>query len=207
MGGSVMAGNIRLYNTSGYVELQAPSSASAQVLELPTDSIKPGLVHLHTESFSAVSSVSIDDVFSSTYTMYRVTIFLSSMSANTVMLMKFRNSGSDLSAAGYLSNNRGMSDGGTLASHNFSGATTGMSLGFTSSAHNFGCVLDVFDPAGTQRPIISGQTQGQLSGAGGFASWRIGGKYNAASTANGMSLIASSGTITGNLRVYGYRNS
>ena len=201
-------GSIRLYgSTSGYLELQAPAVAPDSVLTLPSDSLQPGLVHLHTETFSAVSSVSVDDVFTSDYQNYRVVVFLASMSASTVVLMKFRNAGSDLSASGYLSNNRGLSDGGTLASHNFAGATTGMSLGFTSSAHNFASFIDVFDPAGTQRPVIIGETQGQLSGASGFASWRIGGKYNAAATADGMSLIISSGNMTGSLRIYGYRNN
>jgi hypothetical protein len=82
-----------------------------------------------------------------------------------------------------------------------------MSLGYTSGAHTYACTLDTFDPANVQRPMIVGLAQGQLVSAGGFASWRIGGKYNAASTADGFSIITSTGTMSGSLSIYGYRNT
>lgn len=51
-------GSIRLYGaTSGYLELQAPDVAPDATLTLPSDSVQPGLVHLHTETFRDRKSV------------------------------------------------------------------------------------------------------------------------------------------------------
>jgi hypothetical protein len=166
-----------------------------------------GLVHITTESFSAVSSISLNNAFTSTYANYKIVLFLSAVSAGQEIFMKFRNGGSDRSDANYLSSNRGTDDGGTLASRAFAGGSSGMALGYTSGSHTFSSDVDVFGPLAFQRGVILGMSFGQLSIGGGFASWRVGGKFNNASTSDGFSIISSTGNITGTLRVYGYLNS
>jgi len=203
-------------DTSGSVTLAAPATGSDVTLTLPATAgtvattayvdTAGGLQRITSQSFSSVSAVNVNNCFTTGYDAYRVVVWLTALSTAQEIFMKWRNAGSDLSASSYLSNNLGLSDGGTSATRAFAGGSSGMSLGYTSGSHTFASTIDVFDPAVTERPIILGITQGQLVSAGGFASWRIGGKYNAAATADGMSIITSTGTMTGTLRIYGYKD-
>ena len=113
-----MSGTIRLNgSSSGYVELTAPAVAGSTSLELPLDSLQPGMVHLHTETFSASSSVSIDNVFSSTYDDYRVMMRYSARVSSDLYL-RYRSGGLDSPTA--TQNNRGFIDPNAVAVQNFS---------------------------------------------------------------------------------------
>lgn len=166
-----------------------------------------GVTLVTTSTFTTSSAVNINNCFTTTYANYKIVSFFSAVSTGQEIFMKFRNAGTDRSDANYLSNNRGTDDGGTLATRAFAGGSSGMSLGFSSGSHTFSSDVDVFGPLAFQRGVILGMSFGQLSIGGGFASWRIGGKFNNASTSDGFSVIPSTGTITGTIRVYGYKNA
>ena len=206
MGGSVMAGNIRLYNTSGYVELQAPASASAQTLVLPTDSIQPGLVHLHTETFSGVSSVSIDDVFDATYQNYLMTID-NSISQGAELRFQWRSSGSPVTS-GYrtawsITTDSGAIDDGSFAS---TSRTTGFInyQGYANSAMYSSCsVINPFESTYSQVVATIGAygpsnqlNQGTSSTA-----------HTSVASHDGISIQMQAGTMSGSIRIYGYRNN
>jgi hypothetical protein len=104
-------GNVRLYGaTSGYTELAPPAVAPDGVLSLPsgTGTIATqdyaasagGLVHINTTTFSAVSSVSINNVFTSDYENYKIIFRTLLASSNQELQMRLRVSGTD-STTGY----------------------------------------------------------------------------------------------------------
>lgn len=200
-----MAGNIRLYNTSGYVELQAPSSASAQVLELPTDSIQPGLVHLHTESFLAVSSVSIDNLFTASYERY---LLVGSTTASTGSFLRFRMraSGTDDSGTNYR----------VAVFYNDSTGSTGNSAG-TTNAGTSGSLGSQTTGGGNFVSVISGAYESAPTIVQSVSSMYLAGSlvqrhdvasaHNLTNSYDGISLISGAGTISGTLSIYGYRNS
>jgi hypothetical protein len=205
MGGCIMSGNIRLYNTSGYVELQAPSSASAQVLELPTDSIKPALVHLHTETFSAVSTISIDECFTSNYKNYRIIVNANSNSGSADRLnLRMRSSGSDNSSNNYFCNFSELGDSsdtsvGVLRSVGAISQWYGGYIanpGYTS--------YEIYNPQSTQKTgftmqsIFTGSTDMEMLSGSGLMS--------VTTSYDGFTLLAGSQSITGTVRVYGYRD-
>lgn len=182
--------------TSGSVSIDAPATGSNVTLELPTDSIKPGLVLVAAQSFSAVSSVSVNNCFSGTYRNYRILISYSATAFD--MLMRFRSAGSDVSTNNhartllYVTNSASGSQASTLSSWQFASHNSGVNI----------VALDVFGPA------LSAAKYGLATLYAGDSSFQAYGFGGGPTTAmDGLSLISNSGTLTGTLRVYGYRDS
>ena len=193
-------GSVRLYGaSSGYLELQAPDVAPDAALVLPSDSLQPGLVHLHTESFSAQSTVIIDDVFSSDYENYAI-ILRALGSTEYTGRIRLRASGTD----------------DTTANAYVLQAVRGI----TTSATAFNTVNNLWDAifygdataAVAQyqfyRPAVAATTffTGSFFGRTDYTAC-VGGYHTQATAYDGFTLIASGGTFTGSIRVYGYRNS
>ena len=192
-------------STSGSVSLDAPATGSNVSLELPTDSIKPGLVLVAAQSFSAASTVSVNNCFSATYDNYRI-LWTGTNAGFANMNLRWRVSGADSSAANYSYTTGYVSGSGTFG--NSAANTAGTSLIFAGLGNNTGstATLDVFDPfkvSGTYA-IYDGQyrqpdpLQVRIFGSHFFTS---------AVSFDGFSIYPASGTITGSIRIYGYRNS
>ena len=183
--------------------LQHPSAASpAIVLDADGNATVAGmgLVHINTTTFSAVSSVNIDGVFSSSYDSYRLIVSGSqTQAAGSAVRIKLRSGGTSISSNygfSYINNTTSSSVGGLTAYENWD-------IGAFGSG-NFG--QSVIEIGG---PFLLGQTTG-ISTAGNYtgqASLYIRGLHQTDSTSfDGFSTYVQSGTITGTIRVYGYRN-
>jgi hypothetical protein len=61
--------------------------------------INPGLTLIKTQSFSAVASSSVDDVFSTTYDNYRIILDITDFTSDATVFAKLRVSGTDSSAS------------------------------------------------------------------------------------------------------------
>jgi hypothetical protein len=173
-------------------------------LELPTDSIQPGLVHIATETFSAVSSLTLNEVFTSDYTNYQVIMSFSATSTPTTFNIRFATGGS-ANTGTYLSQRLDVN------SSTVSGTATNTNSGNWGSGNNSiatvtNLIHGVFSgPATTNPTTWTGQcarsqtaTQAQLTLNSGI--------HNVASAFDGLVVFPGSGTITGTIRVYGYRN-
>lgn len=196
-----MAGNIRLYGTTGYVELAAPATGSNTTLTLPTDSIQPGMVLVANQSFTASSSVSINNCFTSTYKNYRL-LFSGNGSASSSLSWRLRSSGSDIVGNFYYWQRFYIEN--TTSAGTYQGPYTadisnwGIDTGVTSVA------ADIFNPYVVERTHYTSLNHynGAVSGA------RFGGGvYYATTQADGITLYPSTGTFSGNIMIYGYRNS
>lgn len=193
--------------TSGYVELAAPAVAGTTVLELPTDSIKPGLVLVAASSFSAVSSVSVDDCFTSEYDNYRVIVQTTAASSDGNTNMRLRAASTDASGSDYVwqqvlvqsATVAGAGSGGLVAQwrwddHDIS-VTPTPTLAF-----------DVISPGLAAKTLFTGAEVGVASNAT-FGFIFRSGYHNLTTAYDGLTLLASSGTITGSIYVYGYRKA
>jgi hypothetical protein len=172
-------------------------------LTLPTDSLQPALVLINSTSFSAVSTVSINNCFNATYENYRVEINTTNGSgsnnhfrlrasgvdstANYDYFLFSRhsgNAGSDVSATG--------ANGGYLGITSTSGATAGISLDVMRPA------LSQFTATNTQVAQVEASLTWAYTGSNG---------HRVATAYDGITFYPASGAITGTIRVYGYRNS
>ena len=184
--------------------IQHPSAASPNLTLAADGSVSGGaglggLVHIATESFNAVSSVSIDDVFSSTYDNYRVLFHGSSTaSASTGLLVRLRVSGSDITTTTYRYNYnlQGSASAGAFVTSNkwqignvTTYATSSLDLAepFLSSSTGFVCTTF---------------TEGSNNYAG------VHGGREPSGSVDGFTLYPDGAyTITGTIRIYGYANS
>ncbi len=184
--------------SSGFLSL---SSASSTYQTKAT----AGLTLINTTSFSAVSYVSIDSVFSATYKNYVVIYDINSASANNNHTLRLRVGGADNStASSYKSATTYMLDNGTSGNNNTTG-TTSWFVGTTKStdAEWSRGELHFFKPFLTEKTNIAQIAIG-VSGGGNLFSEYANHGHNAATSFDGFTIFFSSGTVTGSVSVYGY---
>ena len=159
-----------------------------------------GLVLVNATTFSAVSSVSIDDVFSATYDNYAIIGYLST-STSVDITYRLRTSGSDNTASNY--QRQLIQASSTSVSGLRQPNVTLGTLVYSSTAQS------AFNTLITQ-PFLSGVTTfntssiQQLGASLNYVS-EVGG-FVGSQSFDGMSIFVASGTMTGTIRVYGYKN-
>ena len=169
-----------------------------------------GLVYVKQQAFTALSTWSMDNVFTSTYRNYRVFIDATGSSNNNVMRLTFLNSSGAEITAGYYGAAYWF-DFATAGSTttNVTNGTAFLPLGYipSSGSPGFSTSFDVGTPElSTSAVNIQGNFSGVNSGtafAGGFNT----GTYNTIGVVRGFYIKCSAGNnMTGSVSVFGYRN-
>lgn len=161
-----------------------------------------GLVYITESSFTASASMPVSNCFSSSYAMYRI-IYNSTSTANSNMNFRFRTGTTDDTSASYVQVGIGRYTLPGDAAYSSTALTAGF-VGGVSRAHS---VIDVHI-GGT-----SGQDYPRLVYSAAFYDgyWyiRTGSVFidKTAQAYTGFTLLTSSGTASGNIRVYGYRQA
>jgi len=156
---------------------------------------------LGTVTFTSVSSVSLNNVFSSNYQNYRVVINFTPSTIGTLGF-RFRANGTD-------------NTNGTPSGYYWAGAYLYQSGSVTSNSSNYNNIGRVarYDTGTgfTNFDVMDPYTYGSAKSTAGFstgggADWESLFNYYADGnySFDGFSLIPSAGTITGKIRVYGY---
>ena len=166
-----------------------------------------GLTLINTTTFSAVSSQSINNVFSSTYQNYRI-VFSGGVSASATggtISMKMRVGGVDNSSAVY--NYAGLAMAATSAGLTASSQTSTIIgyASFNSTDSNWGTfVMDVIKPFTTSWTHFFSQSNG-VNASNQDAWLSLGGNHRATTSYDGFTISFLSAT-SGTIRVYGYQN-
>ena len=153
-----------------------------------------------TVSFSGASSVSFNGCFTSTYTNYRIVIALESSSTGAECVVRFRTNGTDNSSNVYYGNRQGSyayNTGHFSTSVNPSTSSTGVvATDFTSRGGL--ATMDISNPFEAKGTFVKFLTNyGYFQAHGAFM-------HDSATQFDGISFIPNSGTIIGNISVYGY---
>ena len=161
-----------------------------------------GLNLVAVSTFSAASSVSVNNCFSATYDNYKIIIVGTSSAGNSASF-RLRASGSDITSANYAS--MGWYWGSSASGYDSGGSGSGLTQArfgvFGSTPSENIQVIDIASPALARRKVYT-----VLLGESTYIrSWT--GSFESTTTADGISIYPASGTITGNLRIYGYQNS
>ena len=159
---------------------------------------KSGLVLIKTDTFSAVSAVNVNDVFSTNYDFYKVVVSLNP-SATTDVLFRYRVSGADNSTSNYRSRLIYMSGSGTV-SGSYGGTTTSALFNAPSFDANerYDATIDIYNPFNALTKHMNFHY--------GVANNRFGigsSDFAATTSFTGFSLISLAGNFTGNLSVFG----
>jgi hypothetical protein len=199
--------DVQVYDGSAWNDLAYISDVNARAglarIIAPTVNFSGGTAtanSLGEVSFTSVTSISLNNVFSSAYTSYRLVLSASSGSVNAAHLLRLRSSGTDVSGTGYtwiifVST--------TSASNRFSAGSTSSaewSIGGGGIGTSFG-VMDLTYPAQARPTMGTYQAMNPLTTfetrTGGFV-------HNVSTSYDGFTILPASGNMTGTLAVYGY---
>ena len=195
-------------STSGYVEIDAPAVAGTSALTLPTGTgtiaktTDQGLVHINTTTFSAVSSVSLNDVFTSVYENYKIVFSPIAGSVEANLNIRLRASGSDVTASNYKYIRQYF---GTSSGTQLNGSASLVHFSYVVPSQNFSSSLDILSPNLSAFTGMVGCIG--FDNAADLYISMASGVYNATTVADGFTIFPTSGTITGTIRCYGYKNS
>ena len=159
-----------------------------------------GLVHIATESFSAVSSLSVNGCFTSTYQNYR--ILISAVSSTSVSAsMRLRAAGTDDTGSNYKHGRYyvGAATSLTAGSVNNSTTTSWPILVMNDSSIVTGSSIDLFSPQKTTQSAAHVQMGGNFLDLYGLS-------HTQTTAYDGFTIILNQGNITGTIRIYGYKD-
>jgi len=153
-------------------------------------------------SFTGASSVAIDNVFTSAYTNYRAVINITNSTATANHTLNYRAGGSTNSTANYFYGAVAIVFGSATVQGSQAVGATGVAEGSRADSgapsfttYNFG------------NPQVALRTYSQALTVDSSVTRQVGSLFNATTQFDGFIITPQSGTITGNIRVYGLRNS
>jgi hypothetical protein len=150
-------------------------------------------------SFTGVSSVSLNGVFSSAYENYSMQVILTG-SAGGDFRIRLRDAGSD--AATNYKAQRLYAQSSTVATY-ADGTTTSARIGEIGTSK--GCIIaNIYQPNAADATLFNSLQTNTVTSA--FLDL-AGCSHSTATAYTGFTVFPNSGTITGTIRVYGYRNS
>lgn len=147
-----------------------------------------------TQSFSAVSSFSVNNCFTSTYDNYRIVVN-NTHSTEGPLLMRLRASGTDASTAYYSKLIYSRYDGTSVFGDAVRNNSDNLWVGAGALAR--GLIIDINGPA------IAAATFLEIVGGDNNAGSAGGGRHATATAYDGFTLYVTAGTITGTVSVYG----
>jgi hypothetical protein len=158
-------------------------------------------LHIKQDTFSTVSGVNIDDIFSADYDNY--IMYLKMVNSTTsIMSARYRVAGSDNSTSNY-SNQRFVS----ATTTNLGSRTTAQnSLQFyngNQAAGDHHLFIDIAFPFSSSEKTI--HSMKSTSYPAGPEIYLIGGAFNDTTSFTGMSILVNTGTISGYYNVWGYK--
>jgi len=163
---------------------------------------KTGMILLGSYTGTSVSSLSVDDIFTSTFSYYRIICGTRTLDNDLHLLMRASSSDSSTS---YNYGAIGRSSAGTT--YTFDGA--GITIGFKVIERNIGAsdarnsfAIDIYYPANNEYTTITGNSQSYNSGRN-YISWTMGGFHGVESIFDGFTLECS-GNFSHTTNVYGY---
>jgi hypothetical protein len=168
----------------------------------------PGLVQIGTAiSFSAVASQAVNSCFSSTYDFYQIRIRFTSSTANN-LTMRFRTGTTDGTTNEYSYALYQMTTNSTVAFTGVSGGTSSLLVAPGEDTQYTSIVMNLSDPISStintgytwQATRSSQSSPYTYNYVGAGLDGQLAGKP---SSRDGLNLIASTGTITGTISVFG----
>jgi hypothetical protein len=191
-------------NQSG--QLVALSASSFLFVASAGPAPTSGLAFISNTAFTTVSSVSLPAAtFSATYENYAVLLNLTAASTTISFTGRMRIGGADNTTSNYNTNLSRVTSANAIGQIG-NGAQTSFSLSTTDSQAYYSARFDFINPFAANRTFILANIAAVESGvatlglAGGLG-------FDATTSFDSFSFIANTGTISGNIRVYGYANS
>jgi hypothetical protein len=165
-----------------------------------------GLTHINTTSFSAVATQSVNGVFSSDYSNYRILVSPTTAGTNVQITIRLRASGADTST-NYASNSNLNTTATTVTANlNLRGTDEILVNGGISTGRPSFANIDIFNPFENLNTGFLINSGNELSDGSYFYTNNTTGILKDTLSYDGFTLIISGGSnFSGSLSVYGYR--
>jgi hypothetical protein len=158
------------------------------------------LTKISTTDITATSSYSFNSVFSSTYTNYVIIGRMFSSASSTSLYMRYRASGSDNTAAGQAYGVAYINNSGTLGSYAAGSDNQFILCQIGNAVVEPTCFnITLYNANASFRKTQTGNWHSQYLGYGGFL-WN---QVNQTTAYDGFTLYGGSGTINGQITIYG----
>lgn len=164
--------------------------------------IGTGLDKISDTSFTAVSTVSVNNIFSAGYQNYRLVIRGVTSAQTAIVRMRARIAGVDTTTSVY-SYGIGYVQNGGMARLTGASSDTGADIAWGGNQF-FASSIDIMGPALVTPTIYQGSGFCRYDAVS--TSIMIGGSHHTAVAMDGLTLYPVSGTFTGNVRIYGYKD-
>lgn len=151
-------------------------------------------------TFTTVNSVSLNGVFTSTYRNYRI-ILRGAGSTGLSVNLRYRAAGSDASGSEYRFSTFFWTAAGATGNYANGNTATSAQVAAGVGTAPFASSFDVYNPQATILTTHSGHGMYDING------YTLYSHYNVTTSFDGFTLLASTGTITGTVYVYGYRGA
>lgn len=186
------------------INLQHPSSGTVNAQLTSSGNLTgAGMDLISSQSFSAVSTVSVNNCFSSTYENYRIVLAATGTTGSTTPArFRMRVSGVDASGTDYYI--AGYYDATGGSGRLYTSSQTSANMG--DFADYIGAMtFDVYRPFSAVRTAYTSLSSawGSVTASGVYAN----GLHSVAASYDGITIFPTSGTLSGTLRIYGYRNA
>jgi hypothetical protein len=166
-----------------------------------------GMTQVANVSFTTASAVQVDNVFTSSYDNYKIIFKTTAFSGtNVAVYTQFVDGTTPIGTNTYYQGLTGITDGSTAAlSAGINLTALTIAYGSSSGGDITSLALDVITPQKSEKTtaLISSYN---WNGTNTF-SYVGGGLFNASTQFEGIRFFTSTGTFSGTVRVYGYRNS
>jgi hypothetical protein len=193
---------LKIYDGSSWKSVIDTDTPPGIALVQPT-SVDGGTNTNGAVTFSGVTGVRLNGVFTSAFDNYRVIIDTTATSASGAYLQfRFSNGGADYTASNYYL--AGAYSGVTTTQGFFGGAATSLVSLHQLFSHRCKVGLDIYKPFTADSHIFTGQGFGD-NNSWQYANWFSGSELGGVAR-DGFILFPSSGTMSGTVRVYGYKN-
>jgi hypothetical protein len=154
-------------------------------------------------SFTSASAISLNDVFSSTYDNYVIKVNISTASTGATLQMRLRVSSSDASTGVYGSGLRYVDHNNNFLNDTSTASATLWKLGDINTYVTFSDI-HLANPFSTSSTVALMQTTRNISNTtGNFTNYIGTGVYPIATSFTSFTLLASAGTMTGTVSVFG----
>ena len=167
-----------------------------------------GLVYVNQTSFSATNLVTLDNIFTSTYTHYKAIVSITTASANGSVLLRMRTGGTTNTSSNYAWGGFISYAGSSILSATTSGGTaTGWTVNEFDTTYypNMPFVMEIMNPQASYRTCVFSNGWTPVNPQPYYR--HLGGAMTVTTSYDGMALATTAGNITGTLTVYGYRIS
>ena len=173
----------------------------------------PDVVLLHTTAAMSGSTVAVDNVFSSTYTNYKVIISNYYPASETIPEFRFRSGGSALTTANYIYvhdrveiNSSGVASATTASAFNNTLAAWHQEVDGGSDSYTSQTTIDIFNPILSKPTWWRTSSNGWDNSRAYVVNMTGGGTYDNTSAVDGIQFSTSSGNISGGtLKIYGFK--